>query len=194
MHIILPELSKQVRSEDLINIFEQRYSEISPVWMPMQVEWMNEVYKTFYDYEKFMIIIHLISKTFDFYSKNFVKLNYDEYFNQNQIDIEKINVMEISKSLNIPKETARRKILELEKLGTIKKKNKRIIVDRTTWPNIKPQDTIQRVSRFLSTLSKILYKEKIISETLTSDHISKASKNIFHTFGNSIMICNCQCY
>ena len=179
MSLTLPEISKKIRTEDLINIFERRYSEISPVWIPMQLEWLNEVYKTFYDYDKFMIIIHLIGKTFDFYSKNFVKLNYEEYFNQNQIDIEKINIMEISKTLNIPKETARRKIIELEKLGTIKRKNKKIIVDRSTWPNIKPEDTIRRMSRFLATLSIILHKEKIMLETITSDQISKAAKENF---------------
>ena len=175
----LPEISKEIHSEDLMDIFEQRYSEISPVWMPMQVEWVNSVYRTFYDYDKFMIIMHLLGKTFDFYSKNFVKLDYEQYFNQNQIEIKKINVMEISISLNIPKETTRRKIIELEKLGTIKRMNKKIIIDRRTWPNIKPQDTIQRISRFLSTLSKILYKEKILSETITSNQIIKTAKENF---------------
>ena len=175
----LPEISKEIHSEDLMDIFEQRYSEISPVWMPMQVEWINSVYRTFYDYEKFMIIMHLLGKTFDFYSKNFVKLDYEQYFNQNQIEIKKINVMEISISLNIPKETTRRKIIELEKLGTIKRINKKIIIDRRTWPNIKPEDTIQRVSRFLSNLSIILYKQKIMSKTITSNQINKTAKENF---------------
>ena len=175
----LPEISKEIHSEDLMDIFEQRYSEISPVWMPMQVEWINSVYRTFYDYDKFMIIMHLLGKTFDFYSKNFVKLDYEQYFNQNQIEIKKINVMEISISLNIPKETTRRKIIELEKLGTIKRINKKIIIDRRTWPNIKPEDTIQRVSRFLSTLSKILYKQKIMTKTITSNQINKTAKENF---------------
>ena len=175
----LPEISKEIHSEDLMDIFEQKYSEISPVWMPMQVEWMNSVYRAFYDYDKFMIIMYLLSKTFDFYSKNFVKLDYEQYFNQNQIEIKKINVMEISISLNIPKETTRRKIIELEKLGTIKRINKKIIIDRRTWPNIKPEDTIQRVSRFLSTLSIILYKQKIMSKTITSNQINKTAKENF---------------
>ena len=126
MHKALPEIKKQIHIEDLVNIFEERYSEISPIWMPMQLEWLNNVYRTFHDYEKFMIIMHLMGKTFDFYSKNFIKLNYDEYFNQNQIEIGKINVMEISKSLCIPKETTRRKIVELEQLGTIKKLKKKL--------------------------------------------------------------------
>ena len=175
----LPKITKQVRSEDLNNILEKRYSEISPVWMPMQVEWLNKVYLTFKDYTKFMIIIHLMCKTLDFYSKNFVKLNYEEFFNQNKIEIEKLNLREISIAIKTPKETVRRKILELEKLGSIKKSKKKIIIDRNTWPNIKPEDTIQRISRFLSVLSKILYEEKILSKPMTSDQLSKVAKEKF---------------
>ena len=179
MTIILPEISRQIKSKDIYTIIEKRYSEIGPIWMPMQLEWLNSVYLTFNDYTKFMIIMHLMGKTFNFYSKNFVKLNFDTFFNQNQVEIEKLNIIEISKSLNIPKETTRRKIIELEKLGTIKKLKKKIIIDKNTWPNIKPQDTIKRMSRFLSVLSKILYTEKIISESITSDELTKVSKDNF---------------
>ena len=179
MNKVLPELKKQIHVEDIINLFEHRYSEVSPIWMPMQLEWLNAVYRTFHDYEKFMIIMHLIGKTFEFYSLNFIKLTYEEFFNQNEIEIAKINIMEISKSLNIPKETARRKIIELEQLGTIKKLNKKIIIDRSTWPNIKPQDTIRRISRFLAIISKMLYEEQIISETITSQKLSEVSKENF---------------
>ena len=59
-----------------------------------------------------------------------MKLNYEEYFDQNEVEIETINVIEISKSLNIPKETTRRKINELEEIGAIKRINKKIIIDR----------------------------------------------------------------
>jgi hypothetical protein len=179
MTIILPEISRQIKSKDIFTIIEKRYSEIGPIWMPMQLEWLNSVYLTFNDYTKFMIIMHLMSKTFNFYSKNFVKLDFESFFSQNQVEIEKLNIIEISKSLNIPKETTRRKIIELEKLGTIKKLKKKIIIDKNIWPNIKPQDTIKRMSRFLSVLSKILYTEKIISESITSDELTKVSKDNF---------------
>ena len=128
MTIILPKISRQIKSKDIYTIIEKRYSEIGPIWMPMQLEWLNNVYLTFNDYTKFMIIMHLMGKTFNFYSKNFVKLNFDTFFNQNQVEIEKLNIIEISKSLNIPKETTRRKIIELEKLGTIKKLKKKLLL------------------------------------------------------------------
>ena len=179
MNKFLPDVSKQITSKEIFNLLELKYSEIAPVWMPLQVQWMNEAYRTFNDYEKFMIVMHLLAKTFEFYANNFVKLNYEEYFNQNQVEIKKINVMEIANSLNIPKETARRKIVELEELGTIKRLKKKIIIDRETWPNIKPKDTVIRVSRFLSTLSKILYEEELIEKTFSSECIANVAKENF---------------
>ena len=179
MNKFLPDVSKQVTSKEIFDLLELKYSEIAPVWMPLQLQWMNEAYRTFNDYEKFMIVMHLLAKTFEFYANNFVKLNYEEYFNQNQVEIKKINVMEIANSLNIPKETARRKVVELEELGTIKRLKKKIIIDRETWPNIKPKDTMTRVSRFLSTLSKILYDEKLIEKTFSSEDIINVAKENF---------------
>ena len=173
---VLPEISKQINSADILKVIEKNYSSIITVWAPMQIEWVNGAYQTFHDYEKFMIIMHLLKKTFDAYSKNFVILNYEEYFDQTKIEIEEINVMEISKSLNIPKETARRKINELEKLGTIKK---RFIIDRDTWPNIKPEETMKRITRFLSTLSKICFTAGLIPEPISSKKLTEVCKKYF---------------
>ena len=174
-----PKVSKQIRSEDILAIIEKNFATIIPLWTPLQLAWVNNVYRTFHDYEKFMIIMHLLTQTFETYSKNFVKLNYDEYFDQNEIEIDTINVMEISKSLNLPKETARRKVIELEEMGTIKRKKKKIIIDRDTWPDIKPQETIKRMTRFLSTLSKICVKEKLMLEPISSERLTETCKKYF---------------
>ena len=179
MKKILPEITKQIRSADIREVIEKNFVSIIPVWAPLQLAWVNNLYRTFHDYEKFMIIMYLLMSTFEAYSKNFVKLNYDEYFNQNEIEIDTINVMEISKSLNIPKETTRRKINELEKLGTIKRINKKIIIDRNTWPNIKPEETMIRMSRFLSTLSKMCVNDGLISETISSESLKETFKEYF---------------
>ncbi|WP_415314584.1 DeoR family transcriptional regulator [Candidatus Pelagibacter sp. Uisw_137] len=179
MSKLLPEVSKQIRSEDVREVIEKNFVSIIPVWAPLQLAWVNNVYRTFHDYEKFMIIMHLLMQTFEAYSKNFVKLDYDEYFDQNEVEIKSINVMEISKSLNIPKETARRKINELEEMGAIKRINKKIIIDRNTWPNIKPQETIKRMTRFLSTFSKICVSEGLIQKPLSSESLTKTCKEYF---------------
>ena len=179
MSKLLPDVSKEVRSDDIRKVLDKNYATIIPVWTPLQLAWVNNVYRTFQDYEKFMIVVHLITQTFEAYSKNFVKLNYDEYFDQTEVEIRSINVIEISKSLNIAKETTRRKINELQKMGAIKRINKKIIIDRKTWPNIKPQETIKRMSRFLSTLSNVCVEERLISQSLSSEKIIEISKEYF---------------
>jgi len=179
MSIKIPEISKQIRSEDIRQILEKNFTTIAPVWVPLQLSWMNRVYRSFHDYEKFMIVMHLLMKTYESYSKNFVKLNYKEFFDQIEIEIEAINIMEISKSLNIPKETTRRKVNELEELGIIKRINKKIIVNRSAYKNIKPEETLTRISRFLSTLSKMVFEMGLISEHISSENIIKTSEEYF---------------
>ena len=105
-------LLSQLRKEKLITAFEKNYNVVSPLWSNHQIEWMNGVYAPFKDHDKYLIILYLIKKTFDFYSKNFVRENFTEFYQKDFIQIESLNVMEISQALNIPKESARRKIIE----------------------------------------------------------------------------------
>ncbi|MDC6479401.1 hypothetical protein PQY92_00815 [Candidatus Pelagibacter sp.] len=179
MLITLPKISNQIFSKDILNTIKKNYTTVQPIWVPIQMEWTNNLYRTFYDYEKFMIVIYLMTKTFDYYSKNFVKLNYDEFFSQNEVEVETLNIMEISKKLNIPKETTRRKINELGELGAIKKINKKIIIDRSTWPNIKPEVTMKNMSFFLSALSKMIASEGLLIEPISSEQLIRTVKNNF---------------
>ena len=175
----LPDINKQIFPESILSYLEDNYSEIVPLWGSIQLEWINSIYRSFKDHEKFIILIYLIKKTFNFYSRNFITLSYDQYFSSPVIEIEKFNVMEVSKNLSIPKETARRKIIELEKLGAIKRSKKKLILDKSTWPTIRPEENIKRLARFLSILSKQLYRDNIIHNELESDIIEKSIKNNF---------------
>ena len=179
MNISIPEISKQLYKDDILKLIEENYSEIGPIWMNNQVEWMNGIYSAFKDHDKFLIIIYLTKKTLDFYSKNFIKLNYDQFYSKDTVEIEKFNIIEISNNLNIAKESARRKVLELEKIGAIKKFKKKIIIDRSAFTFIKPIKSIIRMSRFLSLLSEILVKRKILKKKLTSIELEETIKNNF---------------
>ena len=95
MLITLPKITNQIFSNDILYTLKKNFTKIQPIWLPIQMQWVDNVYRTFYDYEKFMIVMYLMSKTFDYYSKNLVKLNYDEFFSQNEVEVEKLNIMEI---------------------------------------------------------------------------------------------------
>ena len=175
----IPDISKQIFKEDLLKIFESKYSKIGSLWVKYQMEWLNGIYFAFKDHDKFLIIIFLVKKSLDFYSRNFVMLTYDQFYQNDTVEIEKFNVSEISKELNIPKESARRKINELEALGVIKKKKKIFIIDRNSYVHIKPIDTVIRMARFLTILSKFCVEENLMEKEITSSNLELIIKNNF---------------
>ena len=175
----IPQISDQIYKTDTLNVLENTYSIVGPHWMNHQIEWMNGVYSAFKDHDKFLIIIYLTKKTLDFYSRNFTKLSYDQFYEKDTIEIEKFNIIEISTNLNIPKETTRRKTIELETSGIIKREKKKIIIDRSAFSFIKPIKSVIRMSRFLSLLSEMLVKEKILETKLTSIELEKTIKDNF---------------
>ena len=175
----IPEISKQINKEDIFNVLESKYSTLGPIWVSHQIEWFNGVYSAFKDHDKFLILIFLTQKTLNFYAINFIKLSYDEYFSSDTIEIEKFNITEIANALHIPKESARRKIIELEHEGVIKRIKKKIIIDRSSFSYSKPIQSIKRVSTFFSALATICNKEKILSKRITSEELELVIKNNF---------------
>ena len=179
MKFNIPEISQQIYKEDLTKILEKNYPIIGPLWVTDQMEWLNSVYSSFRNHDKFLILIYLIKKTLDFYSNNLIRLTYDNFYSKDTIEIAKFNVSEISLNINIPKESARRKVLELEKSFAIIRSKKKIIIDRSAFPFVKPIKSIKRISRFLSMFSKILVKEKILKNKLSSEELENVIKKNF---------------
>jgi predicted transcriptional regulator len=179
MNIRSPDISNQIYKEDVLSVIENKYSIMGPMWVNHQMEWCNGVFSSFKDHDKFLVIILLIKKTLDFYSRNFIKLTFDQFYSKDTVEIEKYTITEISKALDIPKESTRRKLLELEEMGAIRKFKKKIIIDRSKFYHTKPVDSIKRVSRFLSTLSEMSKDSKILSKKLTSEELEIVIKDNF---------------
>ena len=179
MKIEIPSIRKQISRSDILKVLENKYSTIGPIWVNQQMQWTNNIYQSFKDHNKFLIILYLIKKTLDFYSKNFIKLTFDEFYLNETVEIENFSVVEVSNALGIPKESTRRKIVELEKMGVIKRNDKKIIIDRSVYPFVKPIKSIERMAHFLSMLSKILVEEKILLEKFESEDVEKILKNNF---------------
>jgi len=168
MKFNIPEISKQVYKKETLGVLENKYSVLGPMWVSYHMDWFNRTYQSFKDHDKFLIVIFLVKKTLDFYSRNFTKLSYDEFYSKSSVEVEKFSITEISQALNIPKETARRKVLELENEGAIKRLKKKIIIDRSKFYHSKPETSIKKISRFLSTLSEMCVNEKILSKRIDS--------------------------
>ena len=175
----IPDISKQIYAEDTLGVLEKKYSTMGPMWVNQQMEWMNGIYASFKDHNKFLILIFLVKKTLDFYSRNFIKLSFDEFYSQEIVQIDKFSIAEISIALNIPKESSRRKVMELENEGVIRKIQNRIIIDRSKFYYSKPINSIKRISRFLSTLSEMSKKENFLLDIITSEELELVIKDNF---------------
>ena len=175
----LPSIYSELESDVIDKVFKNNFDQLSPYFFKLMSEWTIGAYSLFKDLSKYEILIFLVSKQFEFYRRNNLNITYDNFYKYKSLEIEKINLIKISVNLNIPKESTRRKIIELEKKGIIKKKGKRIIIDRSAYVSTQPTNTLINLSNLLSIFSKILKKEKIIKNELSQVEISNLIKQNF---------------
>ena len=161
--------STEVQPSDISNIINKNYGNVITEFLELQRGWLSRAYSVFKDLDKYLILISLVDKTFKSYSEYLVKYNYDEFFSVNQYEIKKFNIVHVAKELSISKETARRKILEMEKKGLIIKNKKAVFLQRQGYNMQKPGESITQISKFMSVLSRLLKKNKIVYNELSTN-------------------------
>ncbi|MDA9723578.1 MarR family transcriptional regulator, partial [Candidatus Pelagibacter sp.] len=156
------------------------FEKLAPTYYRLISEWMNSSYEVFNDIDKYRIILYLINKDFEHYIQIKKIESYDNFFMfDKSLELDRINIIEISKSLNIPKESTRRKILDLEKLSVLQKIGKKIYIDRSAYRLVQPKNTLKNLSALLSKISEILKKENLIDKSLNVDEVSEHLKENF---------------
>lgn len=181
MRIEIPSVSKQLSEEQVFNAINKNYSQLTKVWFNFQMDWLYSSYQSFRDHDKFLIIQYLVHKTLNFLSTNFVKLDFETYYSKNQLEIANFSIINISKYLKISKETTRRKILELEKIGAIIRYKKKIILNRNAFKFQKPNKSIINTAYLFSKFTETLLKNRDIDKKLNSETIELyMRKNFTH--------------
>ncbi len=156
------------------------FEKLAPTYYRLISEWMNSSYEVFNDIDKYRIILYLINKDFEHYIQIKKIESYDNFFMfDKSLELDRINIIEISKSLNIPKESTRRKILDLEKLNVLQKIGKKIYIDRSAYRLVQPKNTLKNLSALLSKISEILKIENLINKSLNVDEVSDHLKDNF---------------
>ncbi len=179
MTTTIPSISDEIKIDQIRSLLDNEHSKIQHKLVSFHVEWLRSCYSDFKDYDKFLIIIYLINETMSFYNRNLINLNYDNYYSKNYLEIEKINILKLSRDLNIPKESTRRKIIELEQKGVIKKFKKKIIIDRTAFEFVKPKNSIKSLSKILHQVIKLLAEKNVVKLNLSSEKIEENIKKNF---------------
>ena len=173
------DFSKTLNDEQVFETIMGNYSNFSKDWIIHQWNWMNNVYWAFKDHYKYMIIISLVEKTLQFYDQMQIDYSYDEYYSKSYLQIEKFSITELCEKLDLPKETVRRKVLELEKEGVISRDKKKIIIDRKAFDFVKPTNQIKFSAKYIHLVSLALNKEKILSKKIDTKSIENLIKKRF---------------
>ncbi|MDC3037256.1 MarR family transcriptional regulator [Candidatus Pelagibacter sp.] len=171
----IPSVSAQINQKEIFRVISNNFSKLAPAYYYLVSNWLIRAYNVHKDIDKYIIIIYLINKDLIVFRRNGLVVDYDTFYKDRSIEIEKINLSDISKDLEIPKESVRRKILELEKESVIKKSGKKMFVNRSTLVATQAIDTLKDMSNLLFEFNKLLINEK----TFTIDEISSSMKENF---------------
>ena len=156
------DFSKTLTDDQVYESIMGNYSELSKEWIFHQWNWMNSVYSPFKDHYKYMIVVSLIEKTLQFYDQMNIQYSYDEYYSKSNLQIEKFSITELCEKLDLPKETVRRKVLELEREGVISRSKKKITIDRRAFFYAKPENQIKFSSKYIYLVSIPIVLSKLV--------------------------------
>ena len=178
--IEIPSLNKGIDYKNFHQSMTKNYSELSKVYMTFLSDWLTSTVKTFNDSDKFHILLCIFKKNLNFYNDNLIKFDYETFNKTNQFDIQKINIVEIAKILNLPKETTRRKLIELQKLGVIKRNKKNVLIDKEAIKLFNIDSILDRLGDVLIKIYKISLKDKLFTnETISKKEVVETMKKNF---------------
>ena len=176
---ILPSISEALDEKKVTSVINKKFNNFVPVFYKFVSEWIINAYSNFKDIEMYMVLIYLVNNDFKFYRKNGIQVDYNTFYKDKTLEIEEIKIIEISRDLQIPKESIRRKIIYLEKKGVIKRTRKKIFIDRSAYETVQPISALKNLSNLISISSKILKKENQMTNSFSSTEISDGIKKHF---------------
>jgi len=162
-----------INAEEVYDVLSRNSNETVTLWFKLQQAWCNNAYTTFKDYDSYLILIYLVNQVFQKYSDRFQYLSFQEFYEKNELNIDKINLIEISKELNIPKETIRRKVNFLQSQNIIFRKGKSIIFNNAINRVQKPSNSKKMLVNFLEKTSSILGKEDWFGKSFSKEEIEE---------------------
>ena len=173
------DFSKVLSDDQVYDHMMASYDQLGRDWIVHQWNWMNNTYAAFKDHYKYLIVISLVEKTLQFYDQMNIQYSFDQFYSKPSLQIDKFSITELCEKLQLPKETVRRKVLELEDLGVLKRQKKQIIIDRSVFPQIKPERQVRSTSKYILLVSEILNKDKIFFKKLDNKIIENVIKRNF---------------
>ncbi len=168
-----------INRSEVHSILSSNFGRISDNWFKFSTTWNYNAYQTFMDMDKYLILIYLVQKSFRHYADIHIIHSEEQFYTKEEFEIEKINLIEISDSLMIAKETVRRKINELNKEQIVTRNGKKILLRPLTFIHQRPKHSIKAISAFLSVCSKYLATQEWFGESVEAKSIEDFTRENF---------------
>ena len=175
----IPSISSQIDEKIIFKVIDKHFSRLAPYYYRWINSWLIGAYENYGDIDKYIILIYIINKDFIFFRRNGLIVDYDTFYKDKILEVDRISISDISKDLQIPKESVRRKVTQLEKADVIKKKGKKIFVNRTAFTAVQAKLTLKNMSILLHEFNKILKEENIVEVAYQTTEISDSIKKNF---------------
>ena len=176
---IIPKVENKFKKSLVLENLELNILTHWDTWGKFQQAWTSRAYNSFKDLDKYIVLIYLIRDNWVTLSGKFQYQSMDEFYDTEGVSIDKINLIQISNDLHIPKETIRRKVNELQESNILKREGKSIIFNRKGIETQKPNDMIELLSIFIEKKSKMLHGKDWFGEPLSKDYIKEFVKKYF---------------
>ncbi len=154
----------RISDQSIYDIYCENYDLIHYLFVEFQFSWFQQAYKAMKDLDKYNILVFLYKENFVELSELFKVKTLNEFYINPRFDLDKINIIKISQKLRLSKETARRKVLELEEDGILIKDKKRISVTLKAGLLQRPENTIESFSKILQYVSYLLHRDKKVKK------------------------------
>ena len=120
---------------------------------------MGLSFSFFKDHAKSLVLEVILKEILKSYSQNKIFYQFDEFFNNSNLIIDTFTIRKISENLDSPKETIRRKLIELERKEQISIKNKQIITKKSLLQKSIADQKIKILINYLEYFSNLLYEK-----------------------------------
>ena len=173
------DFTKVLNDDQVYDHMMNSYDQLGRDWIVHQWSWMNNVYQAFNDHYKYLIVISLVEKTLQFYDQMNIQYSFDQFYSKSNLYIEKFSITELCEKLQLPKETVRRKVLELEKLGVLKRIKKQIIIDRSVFSKVKPERQVKLTAKYIYLVCEIFNRDGIFTKKIDTKFIENTIRKNF---------------
>ena len=173
------DLEQSIDNSLVFDVFQKNVNEVLKHFIKFQQTWVNQSFAVFKDFDTYLVLIYLINKVFLNLSDRFHYMSFESFYGQEKLSIDKINLIEISKDLNIPKETIRRKVNFLQNQGILYRVGKSIFLNVPKIGAQKPYTTIGLLATCLAKFSDILSSQKWFGDKINQETIVKFIQDHF---------------